>query len=148
MSCRGRFANTLPTRVWSPSWARFSGSSLHPGGTVRYRVDLAERPDGLYAGWHGQVCHAQRSTTDGAVLLTALAGDEAPEDFDTEYQSSPAKIVPEAEAATFNLQTHCLFADEIYRIAPGGEPNELTLRWTGQDERQARQLGLDEFSTT
>ena len=63
---------------------------------MRYRVDLAERLDGLYAVWRGQVCRAQRSTADGTVLLTALPGDEAPEDFDTEFEGQPAKVVPEA----------------------------------------------------
>lgn len=116
---------------------------------MRYRVDLAERPDGLYAVCQGQVFHAQRSTADGTVLLTALSGDQAPEDFDIEWDSRPAKVVAESEAAsTFSLQTHCLFDDEIYRIAPGGDAEALTLRWDGTDEERGRQLGLTGLTAT
>ncbi|MBN6035613.1 TNT domain-containing protein [Amycolatopsis sp. 195334CR] len=115
---------------------------------MRYRIDAAERPDSLYAVWHGGVFRAQRSTADGTVLLVAQPGEEAPADFDTEWNGRPAKVVPEAEAAsTFSVQTHCLFADEIFRVAPqNGEA--LTLRWTGQDEDRARELGLTDFTTT
>ncbi|MGC7093254.1 TNT domain-containing protein [Amycolatopsis lurida] len=115
---------------------------------MRYRIDAAERPDSLYAVWHGGVFRAQRSSEDGTVLLVAQPGEEAPEDFDTEWNGRPAKVVPEAEAAsTFSVQTHCLFADEIFRVAPqNGEA--LTLRWTGQDEDRARELGLTDFTTT
>lgn len=116
---------------------------------MRFRVDLADRPDGLYAVWQEQVFHAQRSTADGTVLLTVLAGDEAPEDFDTEWDSRPAKVVPESEAtSTFSLQTHCLFDDEVYRVAPGGDADALTLRWSGTDEVRAAQLGLTGLAVT
>jgi nicrotizing toxin Mtb-like protein len=116
---------------------------------VRYRVDLADRPDGLYAVWRGQVFHAQRSTTDGTLLLTSLAGETAPEDFDAEWESRQAKVVPEGEAdTTFTLQTHCLFDDEIYHVVPGGDPRSLTLRWHGQDQVLATRLGLTELTAT
>jgi len=116
---------------------------------VRYRVELGERPDGLYAVWRGRACHAERSTADATLLLTALPGEEAPEDFDTEWESRPAKIVPEAEASgTFRVQTHCLFDDEIYRVAPGGDDKSLTLRWSGQDAVRGRHLGLTELTAT
>ncbi|WP_158879661.1 TNT domain-containing protein [Amycolatopsis anabasis] len=116
---------------------------------MRYRVEAADRPDGLYAAWQGEVYGAQRSTSDGTVLLVALPGEEAPPGFDTEWNSRPAKVVPEAEAAsTFSLQTHCLFDDEFYRVAPQSEGGPLTLRWTGQDEVRAKQLGLVEGSVT
>ncbi|HKS48810.1 MAG TPA: TNT domain-containing protein [Amycolatopsis sp.] len=109
---------------------------------MRYRVELTDRPDGLYAVWRGQVFHAQRSSADGTVLLATLPGDEAGEDFDIEWDSRPAKVVPAAEAGTFGLQTHCVFDDELFQIAPGGDDQALTLRWSGQDEFRARQLGL------
>ena len=116
---------------------------------MRYRVDLAERPDGLYVVWRGELFRAQRSTADGTVLLTTLPGDKAPEDFDTEWDSRPAKIVSESAAtSTFSLQTHCLFDDEIYRIAPDGDVRALTLRWGGTDEARARQLGLTGLTAT
>ena len=112
---------------------------------MRYRVELADRPDGFYAVWHGRVYPAQRSSTDGTVLLVTPPGEDAPADFDEEFESRPAKVLPEAEvAAAFSLQTHCLFDDDIYRIAPG---EGLTLRWNGTDEVRARQLGLSDFST-
>ncbi|GAB3573979.1 TNT domain-containing protein [Amycolatopsis endophytica] len=113
---------------------------------MRYRVELAERPDGLYAVWQGRVFAAQRSTADASVLLVAAPGEDAPADFDTGFESRPAKVVPESEvAATFSLQTHCLFDDDTYRIAPG---EGLTLRWNGTDEVRARQLGLRDFGVT
>ncbi|MDQ0378237.1 TNT domain-containing protein [Amycolatopsis thermophila] len=113
---------------------------------MRYRVELAERPDGLYAVWQGRVFAAQRSSADASVLLVAAPGEDAPADFDTEHESRPAKVVPEAEvASTFSLQTHCLFDDDIYRIAPG---EGLNLRWTGTDEVRAQQLGLHDFGVT
>ncbi|GLY67511.1 TNT domain-containing protein [Amycolatopsis taiwanensis] len=116
---------------------------------MRYRVDLADRPDGLYAVWQGQVFHAQRSTADGTLLLTTLPGGGVPEGFDAEWDSRPAKVVPESEAtSTFSLQTHCLFDDEIYRVAPGGDTHALTLRWSGTDETRARQLGLTGLAAT
>lgn len=113
---------------------------------MRYRVELAERPEGLFAVWRERVFQAQRSTEDGTLLLVALSGEDPPEEADTEWEARPAKVIPEAEAeATFTLQTHCLFADEIFRIAPDGET--LALQWNGHDEQRARQLGLAEFST-
>ncbi|TVT56752.1 DUF4237 domain-containing protein [Amycolatopsis rhizosphaerae] len=116
---------------------------------MRYRVELADRPDGLYGVWRGRVYPAQRSTADGTVLLVALPGEEAPEDFDTEWNGRAAKVVPDEQAdSTFSLQTHCLFDDELFRIAPDPDPNSLTLRWNGQDEARARQLGLVELATT
>ncbi|MEU0511995.1 MULTISPECIES: TNT domain-containing protein [Amycolatopsis] len=111
---------------------------------MRYRVELAERPDGLYAVWQGRVFPAQRSSADGTVLLVTPPGEDAPADFDKEFDGRPAKVLPEAEvAATFSLQTHCLFDDDIYRVAPG---EGLTLRWNGTDETRARQLGLHDFA--
>lgn len=116
---------------------------------MRYRVELADRPDGLYAVWNGQVFQAQRSTADETILLTTLPGEMPPEGFDTEWESRPAKVVPEAEAGgTFRLQTYCLFDDEIYSVAPGDDLRTLTLRWSGQDEAEAHQLGLTDFIAT
>jgi hypothetical protein len=81
------------------------------------------------------------------MLLAVPPGEEAPEDFDTEWDNQPAKVIAEAEAdSTFSLQTHCLFDDEIFRVAPDPDPRTLTLRWNGQDEVRARQLGLVDFS--
>ncbi|SFP85247.1 Protein of unknown function [Amycolatopsis arida] len=115
---------------------------------MRYRVEVADRPDALYAVWNGRVCRAQRSTADGTVLLTAPAGD-APEEFDTEVAGSPAKVVPEsAVTSLFSLHTLCLFDDEVFRIAPRSTEGVLTLNWTGQDEAVARQLGLTDLTTT
>ena len=114
---------------------------------MRYRVELARRADGLYGLWQGRVFEAERSTADGTMLLIAAPGEEAPEDFDTEWNLRPAKVVPEEEAdSTFSLQTHCLFDDELFRIAP--DPASLTLRWNGHDEARARQLGLTDLTTT
>ncbi|GHF10833.1 hypothetical protein GCM10017786_50640 [Amycolatopsis deserti] len=111
---------------------------------MRYRVELAERPDGLYAVWQGRVFPAQRSSADGTVLLVTPSGEDAPPDFDEEFSGRPAKVLLEAEvAAMFSLQTHCLFDDDIYRVAPG---KGLTLRWNGTDEVRAQQLGLHDFS--
>jgi hypothetical protein len=110
---------------------------------VRYRVEVADRPDALYALWDGQVFQAQRSTADGTILLVTLAGGEAPDSFDTEWNGRRAKVVPENEAAaTFSIQTYCRFDDEIFRIEPQSADGELTLRWTGSDEHVAAQLGL------
>jgi hypothetical protein len=114
---------------------------------VRYRVEASDRPDALYAVWRGGVFRAQRSTADASVLLVALPGEDAPPEFDTEWNGAPALVVPESEAGTtFSLQTHCLYDDEIYRIAPQAEGQPLTLRWTGRDEDRARELGLVELS--
>lgn len=116
---------------------------------MRYRVELAGRPDGLYGVWQGRAYQAERSTADGTLLLIAGPGEEAPDDFDTEWNSRPAKVVPEQEVdSTFTLQTHCLFDDEIFRVAPGAEGDRLTLYWNGQDQERARQLGLVDLSAT
>lgn len=96
---------------------------------MRYRVEVADRPDALYALWDGQVFQAQRSTADGTVLLVTLPDAEAPESFDAEWNGRPAKVVPETEAAaTFSVQTYCLFDDEIFRIEPRSADGSLTLR--------------------
>ncbi|RZQ65018.1 TNT domain-containing protein [Amycolatopsis suaedae] len=114
---------------------------------MRYRIDAAERPDALYTVWNGQVFRAQRSTADGTVLLTTLPGEEAPADFDREVDGAKAKVVPEAEApSTFSVQTHCRYAEDIYRVAPQNGGDTLTLRWTGTDEASARDLGLTDFT--
>ncbi|WP_199428845.1 TNT domain-containing protein [Qaidamihabitans albus] len=116
---------------------------------MRYRVEVADRPDGLYALWQGRIFRARRSTTDGTVLLSTLPDEEAPEGFDTEVDGAPAKVVPAAEAgATFALHTYGLYDDEVYRIEPNGRDGELTLRWSGQDERLAAELGLADFTAT
>jgi hypothetical protein len=92
---------------------------------------------------------AQRSTADGTLLLVVLPGEEAPAGFDIEWNGSLAKVVPEGEAgSTFSLQTHCRYDDEIFQVAPQTNGAELILRWTGQDEARARELGLIDFSTT
>ncbi|GAB3486936.1 TNT domain-containing protein [Amycolatopsis cihanbeyliensis] len=116
---------------------------------MRYRVEVADRPDALYAVWNGRVFRAQRSTADGTVLLVPLPGEEeTPEGFDTEWNGHPAKVVPEGETgSTFSIHTLCLFDDEIYRILPQSTDGELTLKWTGQDERVAAELGLVDFTT-
>ncbi|HJQ45867.1 MAG TPA: TNT domain-containing protein [Amycolatopsis sp.] len=114
---------------------------------MRYRVELAQRADGLYGVWQGQVFQAERSTTDGTMLLLAAAGEEAPEGFDTEWNGRPAKVLPEEEVdSTFSLHTHCLFDDELFRIAP--DQGALTLHWNGHDEVRAAQLGLTGLTTT
>ncbi|PXY31650.1 TNT domain-containing protein [Prauserella muralis] len=116
---------------------------------MRYRVEVADRPDGLYALWNGGIFRAQRSTADGTVLLAVRDGEETPEGFDTEWQGVPAKVVPAAEApATFGLHTYCYFDDEAYRVEPRSGDGELTLRWAGRDERLAAELGLTGFTTT
>lgn len=115
---------------------------------MRYRVEVADRPDALYALWNGQIFRAQRSTADESVLLIARPG-EAPEGFDTEWNGSPAKVVPAAEAnATFGIHTYCMYDDEPYRVEPRSGDGELTLRWAGRDERVAAELGLTDFTTT
>lgn len=115
---------------------------------MRYRVEAAERPDGLYAAWGEGTYGAQRSTTDGTVLLTVLADEEAPEGFDKEQDGHPARVVPAGEvASTFTLRTFGEYDDEIYEVAPG-ERTELTLRWVRDDAARAAQLGLTDFSTT
>ncbi|MEC3974640.1 TNT domain-containing protein [Amycolatopsis sp. H20-H5] len=116
---------------------------------MRYRVEAADRPDGLYAAWHESVYSAQRSTEDGTLLLVVLEGEETPEGFDREWEGRPARVVPDGEASTtFSLQTHCRYDDEIYQVAPHTGGTELTLRWTGQDPARAAELGLVDFSTS
>jgi hypothetical protein len=115
---------------------------------VRYRVEAADRPDGLYAAWGEGTYRAQRSTTDGTVLLSVLPGEEAPEGFEKEWEGQPARVVPAGEvASTFTLRTFCEYDDEVYEVAPG-ERAELTLRWVRDDAARAAQLGLADFSTT
>lgn len=115
---------------------------------MRYRVEVADRPDALYALWQGGIYRAQRSTTDGTVLLIAEPG-QPPEGFVTESQGRPARVVPSAEAgATFAVHTYCLYDDEPYRVEPRSRDGELTLRWAGTDERVAAELGLSGLSTT
>ncbi|OZM72698.1 hypothetical protein CFN78_13815 [Amycolatopsis antarctica] len=114
---------------------------------MRYRVEAADRPDALYAVWRGQVFRAQRSTADGTVLLVVLQGEQAPEGFDAEWNGFPAKVVPGEEAgSTFSLHTNVYFDDDIYRVAQSSASDTLTLRWTGQDEARARDLGLTDFT--
>lgn len=117
--------------------------------SVRYRVEVADRPDAQYAVRGGQVFHAERSTTDGTMLLSALPGTEAPEDFDTEWNGSPAKVVPEADVtSTFAIHTLACYDDEYYRLAQQPAADELMLRWTGKDEMIATQLGLVDGTVT
>jgi len=102
----------------------------------------------LYALWDGGMFRAQRSTADSSVLLTPLPGEEPPEDFDTEAHGTRGKVVPAADApATFALHTYCLHDEEPYLVEPSSEDGELVLRWTGGDERRARDLGLTDFTT-
>ncbi|WP_167176491.1 TNT domain-containing protein [Saccharomonospora amisosensis] len=116
---------------------------------MRYRVEVADRPDALYALWSGGIYRAQRSTADGTVLLVVEEGEQPPEGFDTESQGRPAKVVPASEAgATFAIHTYCHYDDEPYRVEPRSSDGELTLRWVGTDERVAAQLGLSGLSTT
>ena len=118
---------------------------------MRHRVEVADRPDPLYALWDGRIFQANPSA-DGSVLLVVPEGEEAPEGFDTTFDDRPAKAVPAQEAsaglATFAVHTYCLYDDEPYRIEPSSDEAELTLRWTGTDERLAAELGLVDFSTT
>ncbi|MCU1685704.1 MAG: hypothetical protein JWQ81_6443 [Amycolatopsis sp.] len=114
---------------------------------MRYRVDSQTRSDGLYAAWGERVFRTQRSTADGTLLLVVPAGENPPDGFDVEWNDSPAKVVPEGETSSnFSLETHCLYDDEIYQVAPETAANELTLRWTGLDETRAHELGLVNFS--
>ncbi|PRX47696.1 uncharacterized protein DUF4237 [Prauserella shujinwangii] len=116
---------------------------------MRYRVEVADRPDALYALWNGRIFRAQRSTADGTVLLSALPGEEPPEGADTEWNGAPARVVPAAEAgATFAVHTYCVYDDEIYRVEPRTGAQGLTLRWAGTDEGVAAELGLSGLSTT
>ncbi|EHR63970.1 TNT domain-containing protein [Saccharomonospora cyanea] len=116
---------------------------------MRYRVEVADRPDALYALWDGRIFRANRSTTDGTVLLVVPEGEETPEGFDATSDGRPARVVSAEEApATFSLHTYCLYDDEPYRIEPRSAEAELTLRWAGTDEDVAKDLGLSGFSTT
>ncbi|WP_236790347.1 TNT domain-containing protein [Amycolatopsis sp. GM8] len=116
---------------------------------MRYRVELTAQPDGLYGVWRGQAYRAERSTADGTLLLSAAPDEEAPGDFDDEWNSRPAKVIAADQVeGTFTLETHCLFDDEIFQIAPGPDPRSLTLRWQNQDEARARQLGLEDLTAT
>jgi hypothetical protein len=115
---------------------------------VRYRVEVAERPDGLYAAWGEGTFRAQRSTTDGTVLLSVLPDEEAPEGFDKEFDGRPARVVPASEVpSTFTLRTYGEYDGEYFEVAPGDRP-ELTLRWVRDDAARAAQLGLTDFSVT
>ncbi|TNC27256.1 TNT domain-containing protein [Amycolatopsis alkalitolerans] len=116
---------------------------------MRYRVELTGQPDGLYGVWQGRAFQAERSTADGTLLLAAAPDEEPPEDFDTEWQSRPAKVIAQDQAeATFSLHTHCLFDDEVFEVAADRDPRSLTLRWAGRDEVRARQLGLADLTAT
>ncbi|OQO90681.1 hypothetical protein B1813_14115 [Saccharomonospora piscinae] len=116
---------------------------------MRYRVEVADRPDALYALWDGRIFRARRSTTDSTVQLVVLEGDEAPEGFDGTAEGRPAKVVAARDASdTFAVHTYCLYDDEPYRVEPRSIDGELTLRWSGTDERLARELGLTDLSTT
>ncbi|QKV77122.1 TNT domain-containing protein [Amycolatopsis sp. Hca4] len=115
---------------------------------MRYRVEVAERPDGLYATWGEGTFRAQRSTTDGTVLLSVLPEEEAPDGFDKEFDGRPAKVVPASEVpSTFTLRTFAEYDGEVFEVAPGDRP-ELTLRWVRDDAARAAQLGLTDFSVT
>ncbi|MFI5607720.1 TNT domain-containing protein [Amycolatopsis sp. NPDC051903] len=115
---------------------------------MRYRVEAGDRPDGLYATLDDRTFAAERSTTDGTLLLSVLPDEEVPDDFDREHEGRPARVVLATEVpATFTLSTFCEFDDELFEVAPG-EQKELTLRWTQHDRVRAQQLGLTDFSTT
>jgi hypothetical protein len=115
---------------------------------VRYRVEVAERPDGLYATWGEGTFRAQRSTTDGTVLLSVLPDEPVADGFDKEHDGRPARVVPASEVpSTFTLRTFCEYDDEVFEVAPGERP-ELTLRWVHDDAARAAQLGLTDFSVT
>ncbi|MFF0144403.1 uncharacterized protein DUF4237 [Amycolatopsis sulphurea] len=115
---------------------------------MRYRVEASERPDGLYVQLEDRTFAAQRSTTDGTLLLTVLPDEEVPEDFDRDHEGRPARLVLANEVpATFDLRSHGEYEDELFEIAPGDQ-TELTLRWTRHDSARAAQLGLTEFSVT
>lgn len=111
---------------------------------MRHEVLPAVHPDGLYAAFNGAVYGAQTSTSDGTVLLSAPVGAEPPEGFDLAVNGAPAKVVPGAEVPhKFVIHTHCRYADEVFVLAGQSESDgTLTLRWTGRDERLARELGL------
>lgn len=116
---------------------------------MRYRVQAAERPDGLYAVWGDSVLAAQRSTEDGTLLLIAPQGEAAPDGFDREWNGRAARVVLNGEVgATFSLQTHGRYDDEHFLVAPQTGGGELTLRWAGDDAARAAELGLTDFSTT
>ncbi|WP_020663710.1 TNT domain-containing protein [Amycolatopsis benzoatilytica] len=115
---------------------------------MRYRVESGERPDGLYATLDDRTFAAQRSTTDGTLLLTVVGDEEAPADFDREHEGKPARVVLANEVpATFDLRTYVEYENELFEVAPSDQPN-LTLRWTRHDPVRAAQLGLTDFSVT
>ncbi|WP_432849023.1 TNT domain-containing protein [Amycolatopsis sp. CA-161197] len=115
---------------------------------MRYRVEAGDRPDGLYATLDDRTFAAERSTTDGTLLLSVLPDEEAPDGFDREHEGRPARVVLATEVpATFTLRTYCEYDDELFEVAPG-DGKELTLRWTQHDPARAAQLGLTDFSTT
>ncbi|HWD04509.1 MAG TPA: TNT domain-containing protein [Amycolatopsis sp.] len=115
---------------------------------MRYRVEAADRPDGLYATLDGRTFAAERSTTDGTLMLSVLPDEETPEGFDRDHEGRPARVVLQSEVpATFTLSTYCEFDDELFEVAHDGT-KELTLRWTQHDRVRAQQLGLADFSTT
>lgn len=110
---------------------------------MRYRVEVADRPDAQYAVWDGRVLQAQRSTADSTILLIAPQDSEASEGFDTEWRGKRAKVVPETEVtSTFSVHTNCRYDDEYFRIAAEPAEGSLTLHWTGQDAAIGAQLGL------
>ncbi|GAA3534728.1 TNT domain-containing protein [Amycolatopsis ultiminotia] len=115
---------------------------------MRYRVEASERPDGLYATLDDRTFAAERSTTDGTLLLTVLPDEEVPEGFDREHEGRPARVVLASEVpATFDLRSHGEYEDELFEVAPG-DGSDLTLRWTRSDPVPAAQLGLTDFSVT
>ncbi|WP_033291427.1 TNT domain-containing protein [Amycolatopsis jejuensis] len=115
---------------------------------MRYRVESGERPDGRYATLDGRTFTAQRSTTDGTLLLRVLPGEEAPEGFDRIHEGRPARVILANEVpATFDLRTYAEYEAELFEVAPGDQAN-LTLRWTRHDPVRATQLGLTDFSAT
>jgi len=110
---------------------------------VRHQVYPATHPDALYAIWGDRPYQAQRSTSDGTVLLTAPRDEDPPEGFDREFEGAPAKVVPAEEVPdSFVIHTHFRFCDETFVLAAQAPTGELTLQWTGTDERNARRLGL------
>lgn len=110
---------------------------------MRHEVLPAVHPDALYASWNSAVYRAQTSTADGTVLLSAPVGAEPPEGFDLDVDGAPSKVVPGTEVPyKFAIHTYCRYADEIFVVAGQTEDGALTLRWTGQDQRMAKELGL------
>ncbi|WP_026453184.1 TNT domain-containing protein [Saccharomonospora iraqiensis] len=116
---------------------------------MRYRVEVPDRPDALYALWDGRIFRADRSTTDGTVKLVTLEGEPPPEGFDAGSEDGPARVVPAADVPdTFAVHTYCDHDDESFRLQPSPAGGALTLRWAGTDPDTARDLGLTEMTTT